>query len=74
MEEVFHPRNILAAIIDITRVLFVLSFIAHLACCSFYFLSIFESEEVTWVTKLNIPSDDTVSLYISGLYFSVITM
>lgn len=53
MEEVFHPRNIGAAFIDIIKVVFVVSFIAHLTCCSFYLLSTLEGPgKITWVTKL----------------------
>jgi len=75
MEEVFHPRNLGAAMIDILKVVFVVSFIAHLACCSFYLLSTLEnSTTITWVTKLELPLDSWFGLYVAGLYFSVITM
>lgn len=60
MEEVFHPRDSGAALIDIVKVIFIVSFIAHLACCSFYLLSTVEDSPETWVTKLNISSDDWV--------------
>ncbi|KAL4456280.1 hypothetical protein ABPG74_014241 [Tetrahymena malaccensis] len=74
LEEVFHPRNLGAALIDIIKVIFVISFIAHLFCCSFYYLSTFETNQITWVSKLNLDSNDVFGLYVAGVYYSVITM
>ncbi|KAL4504356.1 hypothetical protein ABPG72_009802 [Tetrahymena utriculariae] len=74
LEEVFHPRNLGAALVDIIKVIFVISFIAHLFCCSFYYLSTFETNQVTWVTKLNLDPNDIFGLYVAGVYYSVITM
>lgn len=74
MEEVFHPRNLGAILIDILRVIYILSFVAHLACCSFYFLTTLENSPENWITKLNVSGDDKIGLYITGLYFAVITM
>lgn len=75
MEEVFHPRNLGEAILDIIKVLFVVFFTAHLVGCSFYFLASFESLEIdTWVDKLNIPPNDWFGLYVSGVYFAFVTM
>ncbi|EAR96305.2 cyclic nucleotide-binding domain protein (macronuclear) [Tetrahymena thermophila SB210] len=74
LEEVFHPRNLGAALVDIIKVIFVISFIAHLFCCSFYYLSTFETGQTTWVTKLNLEPNDIFGLYVAGVYYSVITM
>jgi len=48
--------------------------IAHLAGCFFIKLALTSDAEKTWINSIGIDENDHIEVYISAVYWSIITM
>lgn len=60
------------------KLIFTIVYIAHICGCFFYYMHVLQlannSESLTWVTKFNLDREGWVTLYVSSVYWAVITM
>lgn len=48
--------------------------IAHLAGCFFIKVGLSDKNKINWITNISIPYEDSLHIYISAIYWSIITM
>lgn len=63
---------------ELTKLFALVFFVAHYCGCIFYYISSLDYENnadhSSWILKYNAANDSWGSLYLDGLYFSIITM
>ena len=62
---------------ELLKLLFFILYVAHLCCCSWHYLAIYEirrGEERTWFEAVGIRNSEWIVRYVHSLYYSIVSM
>lgn len=76
-EDFLQIRDLQGGLMELLKLLFFILYVAHLCCCSWHYLAIYEirrGEERTWFELVGVRNSEWIVRYVHSLYYSIVSM
>ncbi|KAL4493517.1 hypothetical protein ABPG72_007525 [Tetrahymena utriculariae] len=78
IEELINLQQFQTSILNLIKLILTIIYLAHLCGCFFYYMHVLQVENdidaFTWVKKFGLQNQSWFSLYVTSIYWAVITM
>ena len=76
-EDFLQIRDLHGGLMELIKLLFFILYVAHLCCCSWHYLALYEirrGEERTWFEAVGVRNSEWIVRYVHSLYYSIVSM